>query len=125
MGLPIILKYLARLAGSGSELYGKDALTACKVTTAASMPQARTCQTHGCFLHLSRTLFMSLGVVQVDEWLDRASQVVSGASFEPLCASINSYLSLRTFLVGYAPTVADVALWGQLQGKDFTRLHYH
>jgi hypothetical protein len=53
----------------------------------------------------------------VDEWLEVASQVVSGSSFEPLCASINKFLALRTFLVGYAPTVADVALWGQLQGE--------
>lgn len=53
----------------------------------------------------------------MDEWLEVASQVVSGSSFEPLCASINKFLALRTFLVGYAPTVADVALWGQLQGE--------
>jgi hypothetical protein len=52
----------------------------------------------------------------VDEWLEVASQVVSGSTFEPLCASVNKFLALRTFLVGYAPTVADVALWGQLQG---------
>lgn len=51
--------------------------------------------------------------------------MVSGSSFEPLCASINSYLSLRTFLVGYAPTVADVALWGQLYGEHACQHEMH
>eukprot|EP00877_Chromochloris_zofingiensis_P010541 jgi/Chrzof1/5740/Cz16g14040.t1_GTS2[v5.2] len=57
----------------------------------------------------------ALAACQVDQWLDVTAQVVSGLGFEPMCVSINNYLSLRTFLVGYTFTVADVALWGQLQ----------
>lgn len=59
----------------------------------------------------------ALAACQVDQWLDVTAQVVSGLGFEPMCVSINNYLSLRTFLVGYTFTVADVALWGQLQGN--------
>lgn len=52
---------------------------------------------------------------QVDQWLDISQSLTPGASFESACASVNDFLSLRTFLVGYAPTLADVACWAQLQ----------
>jgi glutamyl-tRNA synthetase len=57
-----------------------------------------------------------LAACQVDQWLETAAQVVPGQGFEPVCGSIDKYLALRTFLAGYAPTVADFAIWGQLQG---------
>jgi hypothetical protein len=53
---------------------------------------------------------------QVDQWLDTASQLVSGLGFEPLCGRLNDYLSLRSFLVGYEASAADFAVWGQLHG---------
>lgn len=56
----------------------------------------------------------ALSACQVDYWLDYASSVVPGASFEAVCASIDSYLSLRTFLVDYTVTLADIVIWGQL-----------
>jgi glutamyl-tRNA synthetase len=51
----------------------------------------------------------------VDQWFDIAQTLVPGSGFEAACTSINDFLSLRTFLVGYAPTLADVACWAQLQ----------
>lgn len=54
---------------------------------------------------------------QVDQWLEFSSVLVSGAGLESACAVINDYLSLRTFLVDYSVTAADVACWGQLQGE--------
>ncbi len=55
--------------------------------------------------------------LQIDYWLDYASgNVVAGANFEAICNGINDYLALRTFIVGYNLSVADIALWGQLQG---------
>lgn len=53
---------------------------------------------------------------QIDYWLDYASgSVVAGANFDAVCNGINDYLALRTFVVGHSLSVADVALWGQLQ----------
>jgi hypothetical protein len=53
----------------------------------------------------------------VDQWLETAAGIVSGAALESQCVALNDYLTLRTFLVGYGLTVADLAVWGQLQGE--------
>lgn len=58
-----------------------------------------------------------LAACQVDQWLEVSAQVVPGQGFEGVCSSIDKYLALRTFLAGYALTVADFAIWGQLQGE--------
>ncbi|KAK9829157.1 hypothetical protein WJX72_004236 [[Myrmecia] bisecta] len=58
----------------------------------------------------------ALSATQIDEWLDFANSLVSGGGLEGACAVANHYLSLRTYLVGYALSVADIACWGQLQG---------
>jgi glutamyl-tRNA synthetase len=57
-------------------------------------------------------------VGQVDQWIETSTQLVSGQGFEALCNSLNSYLSLRSFIVGYGTTAADLAIWGQLQGTQ-------
>ncbi|GLC51783.1 hypothetical protein PLESTB_000547800 [Pleodorina starrii] len=54
---------------------------------------------------------------QVDHWLETATGIVSGATLEAQCVALNDYLTLRTFLVGYGLTLADLAVWGQLQGS--------
>ena len=51
----------------------------------------------------------------MDQWLDISASLTPGAAFEAACGSVNDFLSLRTFLVGYAPSLADVACWAQLQ----------
>jgi hypothetical protein len=56
--------------------------------------------------------------LQVDTWLDFAPLLVPGLGFEGACASLDEFLTLRTFLVGYNVTIADLAIWGQLQGEQ-------
>eukprot|EP00195_Chlamydomonas_chlamydogama_P010601 CAMPEP_0202902822 /NCGR_PEP_ID=MMETSP1392-20130828/17067_1 /ASSEMBLY_ACC=CAM_ASM_000868 /TAXON_ID=225041 /ORGANISM="Chlamydomonas chlamydogama, Strain SAG 11-48b" /LENGTH=734 /DNA_ID=CAMNT_0049589629 /DNA_START=191 /DNA_END=2395 /DNA_ORIENTATION=- len=59
-----------------------------------------------------------LGATQVDYWLDYAQTNVSaGANFEAVCIGISDYLALRTFIVGHTLTIADIAIWGQLQAN--------
>lgn len=53
---------------------------------------------------------------QVDQWLETSAQIVPGQTFEAMCSSLDAYLAMRTYLVGYAPTAADFAVWGALQG---------
>lgn len=54
---------------------------------------------------------------QVDYWLDYAcAHVTVGAGLEGQLLALNEYLALRSFMVGHALTLADLALWGQLQG---------
>ena len=53
----------------------------------------------------------------MDQLVDFAPQLVSGAGLEAACAAVNEYLAVRTFLVGYSLTAADIACWGQLEGQ--------
>ena len=56
-----------------------------------------------------------LEACQIDSFLDFAEkEVVPGISFESVCASIDIYISCRTYFVGQELSIADVALWGQL-----------
>ena len=57
-----------------------------------------------------------LAACQVDQWLETSTTVVPGQGFDGVCAAIDKYLALRSFLVGYAPSVADFAVWGALHG---------
>ena len=41
---------------------------------------------------------------------------MGGGALEPACRTLNEALSMRTFLAGYSLSVADMAIWGQLQG---------
>ena len=61
--------------------------------------------------------------MQVDEWLDYAPTFGVGAEFEGACAYTNSYLALRTFLVGYNITIADVTVWAYLTGTLSAERH--
>lgn len=50
-----------------------------------------------------------------DQWVDFAcASITSGLTFEPTLASLDNYLSSRTFFVGYSLTLADVAVWHAL-----------
>nr|XP_010941452.1 glutamate--tRNA ligase, cytoplasmic [Elaeis guineensis] len=53
---------------------------------------------------------------QIDEWLDYAPIFLSGSEFEGACSDVDGYLSLRTFLVGYSLSIADIAVWSGLAG---------
>ena len=54
--------------------------------------------------------------MQVDQWLDFSTAIVSGAGLEAVCGVVDQFLSLRTYLVGYKLSIADLHIWGQLQG---------
>lgn len=58
----------------------------------------------------------ALESAQIDEWLDYASIFSSGSQFEAACAHVDSHLVLRTFLVGYSLSIADIAIWSALAG---------
>lgn len=57
-----------------------------------------------------------MGFEQVDEWLEYAPTFSAGADFESACEFTNSYLGLRTFLVGYDITIADTTVVSYLAG---------
>jgi glutamyl-tRNA synthetase len=50
--------------------------------------------------------------------LEYAPVLSSGPAFENGCKYIDEYLEKRTFLVGYSLSIADVAIWAGLAGKD-------
>lgn len=56
---------------------------------------------------------------QVEQWLEFSKLVVNSASLASILNSIDKYLSLRSFLVGYSLSLADISIWGQLKGKTF------
>ena len=55
---------------------------------------------------------------QVDQWVDYVTAtVVTGSGLEAVLSALNDFLALRSYMVGYGASLADVALWGQLQGE--------
>lgn len=62
--------------------------------------------------------------VQVDQWLDFSDAIVSGAGLEAVCGVVDQFLSLRTYLVGYQLSIADLQVWGQLQGSLNPRAYF-
>ena len=61
-------------------------------------------------------------LMQVDQWLDFSNSIVSGAGLEAVCGVLDQFLSLRTYLVGYQLSSADLQVWGQLQGNHVKNL---
>lgn len=57
--------------------------------------------------------------MQVDEWIEYSPIFAIGAEFEKACAYTNSFLELRTFLVGYDISIADVVIWAALAGTYY------
>ncbi|KAI8150381.1 tRNA synthetases class I, catalytic domain-containing protein [Fennellomyces sp. T-0311] len=56
----------------------------------------------------------------VDQWLDFAESKLATADFKALDASfkeLNKYLTLRSYLVGYQPSLADFVVWGALKAS--------
>ncbi|KAI9337989.1 tRNA synthetases class I, catalytic domain-containing protein [Obelidium mucronatum] len=58
---------------------------------------------------------------QIDYWLDFSKDNLgSDAGFKPLAvafSTLNSHLKMRSFLVGYNVTLADIACWGALKAN--------
>ncbi len=57
-------------------------------------------------------------LLQVDQWLEIAlvklGKSLSEDSQTSVLAFLNAHLTLRTFFVGYALTLADIAVWAAL-----------
>ena len=62
---------------------------------------------------------------QIDEWMEYATVFLAGAEFEKSCTYVDNYLSLRTFLVGYSLSIADIAVWSGLAGMLFIIGHLY
>ncbi|CAG8452271.1 842_t:CDS:10 [Ambispora leptoticha] len=62
----------------------------------------------------------------IDHWIDFASNILSSRDFKQLESGfdeLNHHLTLRTYFVGYKPTLADVVIWGALKNSAvFNRL---
>ncbi|KAL3695636.1 hypothetical protein R1sor_009712 [Riccia sorocarpa] len=58
----------------------------------------------------------ALTAAQVDEWIEYSPVFSVGAEFEKACSYANSFLELRTFLVGSDISIADVVIWAALAG---------
>lgn len=55
--------------------------------------------------------------LQVDHWLEFSAQRLCGnAGLAVALAELDKALSLRTFLVGHALTLADISVWASLKG---------
>ena len=61
-----------------------------------------------------------VSALQVSRWVEYATYIVGGGALEPACRTLNDALSMRTFLAGYTLSVADMAIWGQLQGVSYS-----
>uniref|UniRef100_A0A7S0WYI8 glutamate--tRNA ligase n=1 Tax=Chlamydomonas leiostraca TaxID=1034604 RepID=A0A7S0WYI8_9CHLO len=66
----------------------------------------------------------ALSATQVDQWLDYVhASVVTGSGLDSVLAALNDYLGPRSYMVGHSVTLADLALWGQLQGNPLWKKH--
>lgn len=56
----------------------------------------------------------------MDHWLEFSAQRLCGqSSLTAALAELDKALSLRTFLVGHALTLADISVWASLKGAFF------
>lgn len=57
--------------------------------------------------------------VQVNEWLGRASrlQATDPKAIDAQLLELDAHLTLRSYIVGYSLTAADLALWGAIRGN--------
>ncbi len=60
-----------------------------------------------------------LTLTQVKEWLGRTASFFSTdfKSVEPPLLELDAHLTLRSHVVGYALTVADLSVWGAIRGN--------
>ncbi|DBA68340.1 TPA: hypothetical protein ACH3X2_013650 [Trebouxia sp. C0005] len=123
---PLAIQATAEIAGVSIELkadpkFGKDSLPL--LLLQSSREELEGCQSVLRFIarteRTGQELYGSnaLAAVQVDQWLDFSTAIVSGASLEAVCGIVDQFLSLRTYLVGYKLSIADLQIWGQLQAS--------
>jgi len=49
----------------------------------------------------------------IHDWLAQAKNFLPGGGFERQCEQVDEYLATRTYLVGHAITLADLAMWAE------------
>lgn len=106
-----ISRYLARVAPALG-LYGANTMEqteVCIFNVSATYPVTVRC---------SRALLdMPLCYLQVDHWLEFSARRLCGQpGLTVALAELDKALSLRTFLVGHAITLADLSVWAALKG---------
>lgn len=71
------------------------------------------------FFFSNDQLLTAVSKTQEDSWLDQLPQFVplDFKAIDPHLQRLNSYLTLRSFLVGHSLSMADVAVWGVLRGN--------
>ncbi|PYI09636.1 glutamyl-tRNA synthetase [Aspergillus sclerotiicarbonarius CBS 121057] len=71
------------------------------------------------FFHKAMNVSFSRKRVEVDEWLKRRASLVFD-DYKALCKpmeELESHLTLRSYIVGYSLTLADIVIWGTLRGN--------
>ncbi|KAF9420799.1 hypothetical protein BGZ94_009034 [Podila epigama] len=56
----------------------------------------------------------------IDEFIDKSQDIVNASDFKTLSVifqQLNHHLTLRSYIVGYKVTAADIALWGALKAN--------
>ncbi|KAF1809174.1 glutamyl-tRNA synthetase [Eremomyces bilateralis CBS 781.70] len=58
-------------------------------------------------------------IAGVDEWVERSKNFANAKSkeFRPALAELDKHLTLRSYMVGYSLTLADVAVWATIRGN--------
>uniref|UniRef100_A0A8D0CJ94 Bifunctional glutamate/proline--tRNA ligase n=1 Tax=Scleropages formosus TaxID=113540 RepID=A0A8D0CJ94_SCLFO len=97
-----------------------------KETTLRVSDSVQFCDVNSILRYLAR-ITPSLGLygsdfmeqAEVDHWLEFAYRRVSGqSSLTPALEDLDKALALRTFLVGYTVTLADLSVWAALKGSS-------
>uniref|UniRef100_A0A8C9VSR4 Bifunctional glutamate/proline--tRNA ligase n=1 Tax=Scleropages formosus TaxID=113540 RepID=A0A8C9VSR4_SCLFO len=97
-----------------------------KETTLRVSDSVQFCDVNSILRYLAR-ITPSLGLygsdfmeqAEVDHWLEFAYRRVSGqSSLTPALEDLDKALALRTFLVGYTVTLADLSVWAALKGHS-------
>jgi glutathione S-transferase len=55
---------------------------------------------------------------QVDNWVDFTQDSLSSSDFKPILSAmktLDTHLTLRSYIVGHAISLADFAVWGALR----------
>ena len=58
-------------------------------------------------------------IIQIKEWLGRTAKFASSdfKSVEGPLLELDAHLTLRSYIVGYTLTIADIAVWGAIRGS--------
>ena len=102
--------------GTDSPVYGSKNIIS-KLTEAYPIIQGKneTVVSH----YINLCIFHVLIFIQVNEWLDRTSSFypTDFKSVEGPLLELDLHLTLRSYIVGYTLTIADLSVWGAIRGN--------